>query len=73
MKIPTYLTTEEQDIYIGGVRKTLPANSFVQIIHPYYLPKHVIEREGSFNPERDCYCYTHYGIIKLYLKILRKV
>jgi hypothetical protein len=74
---PNYLTQEEYSVKVLGNDKVLPANSFVRPIEYTYVPKYLKEIEDMpyqrFNPQTEVFCYTHWGIVVLPLKLLRRV
>jgi len=76
MAIPTYITVRDYIVIDrGGGEQPLPAGSFVKPIELTYLPVHIKESKDYkyFNKEIDVFCYTHYGLVLLPLKLIRKV
>ncbi len=75
---PNWVTTAELVVSVGGSAKSLPPQSFVRPISWTYLPSHIqrLEEDKSvylkMDPDTQTYCYTHYGIVLLYWKDLRR-
>jgi hypothetical protein len=55
--------------------KTLPAGSFVKLIHPVYLPDHLKKSNENnwMDKTKETWVYCHYGIILMPLRLIRKV
>lgn len=76
---PNYVTDEEYTVTVKGTNKILPVRSFARPISYYYLPEYLREEEeakpvyGRMNQEKEVYCYTHFGLVLLPWKLLRKV
>lgn len=71
MKIPEQILLEEVRVNPNDPTCVLPAGAHVKILDPYYLPKHVLERESHFNPKTSCFIYTRYGIIVVNKKLVK--
>ncbi len=72
MALPTYITNEDFPI---AQNKVLPVGSFVKPIDEYWLPKHIKDKPEHIwiNRDKEIYCYCHFGIVILPIKIIRKV
>lgn len=76
MKIQDYCTSEKVVIIIDwNDSLTIPEMTFVKPIEIRWVPKHVVEnpRWQSFNPDKDVFCYCHYGIIPIPRSKVRKI
>jgi hypothetical protein len=77
MKLQDYCTKEEYQYYrSGGLEPiVLPAGTFVKILEPIYLPRHIKESDDYkyYKPETQSWVYCHFGIIVLPDKIIRKI
>lgn len=60
---------------VGMTYKILPANSFIKLIEPIWLPTHIKESTDFrwFKPEREVFVYCHFGIIIIPLSNIRRV
>jgi hypothetical protein len=54
---------------------TLAALSFVRPIDASYVPKHILEdsRWKRFDPIRETFCFTRYGIVPIEWEAMRQV
>lgn len=54
--------------------KVVPAGSFVSPVKYEYLPKHIKEEKfwQPYHADKDIYCYTKYGFIKVEKSQLRE-
>lgn len=76
---PNFVLDQDYETQVKGASKTLPAGSFVRPIDIYYVPKHIIEQDEEqpyvfrFRADSDLWCFTHYGILKIPKKLVRKL
>lgn len=65
----------EQNIYLNGSHKVLPANSHVKPIEPNWLPAHLKNTSDYkfFRPEKEVFVYCHFGIVVIPLSNMRRV
>lgn len=72
-KTPDYILIEDYTCYMGpGDPIILKAGSFARPLEPNWVPEHVKTGYRSASPSQ-VHCYTHYGIIPVPKKLLRKV
>ena len=76
MATPNYKTNRDYSVNVWNPDSaTLPKDSFVRPIDPYYLPRHILESSThkGFNPRTETYVYCRVGIIIIPTDIMRKV
>lgn len=75
-RTPNYCLNQEF-VYNWDIhdKKSLPNGSFVRPIELCYIPQHILDipRNKSFDPEKEIYCYTRYGIMAIPKHMIREV
>lgn len=77
MPKPEWVLTQDWNLTVEKTKefKTLKAGSFVVPIDPYWLPAHIKNdsKHRFFDPSKEAYCYTAYGIVIIPKQFIRDV